>query len=674
MLNANFADPLQGRVLEPDEGLVAERKYDLLVDVGPRWNTIKSIVTGEAIFPEYALPPDRDGYVVQVVVVSQDFSPSMISAQILVPRQAGRSFPIENGQMTEKAGPVALRLQMPTFPSNSETPTITAHARLCLYYENNLLQSAIVKVGVIQNEEARLDEVNTVHVDFVLSSTFQELEERFARRSVKFTTAEDNPNHPVKLNLTLNDDGANGHRIIISHLMGSDMPFTPSTQVKCPPRGWTPYDPQAVLDSLEKARNKLQEFFFLKDDYGKPALTQDDQPILALNDQNGKSREQFKRDLFDLALLGSELYDSVFNQVIPEGDECKVAKWKRNLEIALTEPCIIQIARTGATPAQYIFPWAILYAYPMVLAEQDKWRMCDIIDEEWSEEGIRLVPRSEEEAKTRHVCPYHFKDWHAGNIICPYGFWGLKHIIEQPPSVLVKKDGEWKLRDADKYIHVGSPLNLAVGVTRDQSLNGSRIDKHLTTLANIYGVQFRPSPPAEDWNGVRTMLTSPEIVYFLCHDEYDLNQKKPFLSIGLRDDEAMHKVYPDSLDAWSRIPNGPDLDEWDKHHPLIFINGCHTADLRPGQVLNFVTSFIAMGASGVIGTEVSILLPVATEVAETLFSKLIRKTTDNMESLPRMSVGQALYEIRWDLTNKGNLLGLAYTLYGLADLQLVWGN
>ncbi len=62
-----------------------------------------------------------------------------------------------------------------------------------------------------------------------------------------------------------------------------------------------------------------------------------------------------------------------------------------------------------------------------------------------------------------------------------------------------------------------------------------------------------------------------------------------------------------------------------------------------------------------LGTEASVLLAVATEVAELMLAKLAQG----------ISVGQALYEIRWNLANKGNLLGLAYTLYGLADLHLM---
>jgi hypothetical protein len=146
VLNANFADPKTQRMLEARSGLIPGEFYDLLVDVGPRWSKVQSIVIGRADFPEDALPVDKEGYVVQVVVVSEDFSPHLVSAEIWVPRRTGRSFPYINGNRAEGSGPVALRLRAPELPGDSNATTFPVHARLCLYYENNLLQSAAVKV------------------------------------------------------------------------------------------------------------------------------------------------------------------------------------------------------------------------------------------------------------------------------------------------------------------------------------------------------------------------------------------------------------------------------------------------------------------------------------------------------------------------------------------------
>jgi hypothetical protein len=658
VLNANFAEPdqAQQRVLEPYDGLVAGQEYDLLLDVGPRWKSIKSIVTGQANFPEYALPPDQEGYIVQVVVVSEDFSPNMVSAQIWLPRQTGSSFPFENSQQAEKPGPVALHLQAPRIPPDNDTKAITAHARLCLYYENNLLQSAVVKVGVVPASGTRLDEANTINVDYVLSSTFQELEERFAKRAVKFYPADDNSGHPVTLNLTINDDGANGHRIIISHRIGNNEPYVQPQQITCPPRGWTPYKPEEAKILLENSRNRLQSFFYQRDK--KYAIVKDENqnPVLwhFENHQNGKTKVQFMRDLFLLATLGRELYIKALLGVNPEGATCGSIEWMQNLEKELTFPSVIQVS--GMNQHDYVFPWALMYSYPMDSPKISKWTPCKIF-EEWADNGMRTTQDAKD--KKLSVCPYHPRG--SKNIVCPYGFWGLKHIIEQPPSVLIQGNNKGRLRDADNKIQTNAKFGLSIGVTRDQNLKINSIDEHLEKLKKLTILNINPSQPAEDWEGVCTMLKAPEVVYFLCHGELD-DKNMTYLSIGPHDDLPNHKIYPLDLDEWA-LGYGPDIESWwKKRHPLIFINGCHTVNLKPGQILDFVSTFInGMEASGVLGTEVSVLLPVAIEVAESLFVKLGQKK----------SVGQALYEIRWDLANKGNLLGLAYTLYGLADLHIV---
>jgi hypothetical protein len=100
-------------------------------------------------------------------------------------------------------------------------------------------------------------------------------------------------------------------------------------------------------------------------------------------------------------------------------------------------------------------------------------------------------------------------------------------------------------------------------------------------------------------------------------------------------------------------------DFWIDRHPLVFINGCHTADLVPDQILNFVNTFAGFGAGAVVGTEISIRLPLAVEVAENFFRRMAAAET----------IGGATCSMRWDLANKGNLLGLAYTPYGLSSLK-----
>jgi hypothetical protein len=219
-----------------------------------------------------------------------------------------------------------------------------------------------------------------------------------------------------------------------------------------------------------------------------------------------------------------------------------------------------------------------------------------------------------------------------------------------------EKNGYKLPQDVTNQIHVGAATNLAVAVTRDTQLDQSAIAKHLHNLQGL--MPFSPPDEADDWNKVCNMLLAPEIAYFLCHGEYDATKVEPYLGIGLRDASPAHRVYPNELLAWARTP--PRKQWWDRR-PLIFINGCHTSALMPNDILSFVETFGILGASGVIGTEISIRLPVATEIGESLLRKIAKGA----------SVGEAMYQVRWEMANKGNLLGLAYTPYCLADLHTV---
>src|SRR5262249_5644909 len=68
VLNAGFADAETRQALEPRRPLIVGREYDFLVDVGPRWDKVISLVTGSAEFPEDALLSDSSGYFIDVLL------------------------------------------------------------------------------------------------------------------------------------------------------------------------------------------------------------------------------------------------------------------------------------------------------------------------------------------------------------------------------------------------------------------------------------------------------------------------------------------------------------------------------------------------------------------------------------------------------------------------------
>jgi CHAT domain-containing protein len=148
-----------------------------------------------------------------------------------------------------------------------------------------------------------------------------------------------------------------------------------------------------------------------------------------------------------------------------------------------------------------------------------------------------------------------------------------------------------------------------------------------------------------------------ELVYFYCHGKTEQlpgsNATTTYLEIG--DDD---RITPEDIIAW-KVSDWP-ADHWRNTSPLVFINGCHTADLTPEALVNFVDTFALADASGVIGTEITLHQRVANEAA-LIFYQHFRNNT----------AAEAIRQMRAEFLAKGNMLGLAYTLYASGDLRLV---
>jgi hypothetical protein len=130
---------------------------------------------------------------------------------------------------------------------------------------------------------------------------------------------------------------------------------------------------------------------------------------------------------------------------------------------------------------------------------------------------------------------------------------------------------------------------------------------------------------------------------------YD-DEKESYLEIGKGE-----RIYPRFLITWAIEQGSPALSRF----PLVVINGCHTTALSAEELVNFVQSFASLGASAIVGTEVAVPVDFATGFALTF----LRKTAST-------SIGEAIYQTRWEYALRGNLAGLAYTPYGLADVGL----
>ena len=139
-------------------------------------------------------------------------------------------------------------------------------------------------------------------------------------------------------------------------------------------------------------------------------------------------------------------------------------------------------------------------------------------------------------------------------------------------------------------------------------------------------------------------------MYFYCHGRRKAtaaySEVTPLLEIGHE-----HFVATGDIAAWASAEGGWSEDHWTATQPIVFINGCHTVEASPAQPADFVAAFMGVGASGVIGTEVMLDPPIASEAAENFLRALLAGSSTIS------TVGDALREMRWQLLAKGNVMG-----------------
>jgi len=301
----------------------------------------------------------------------------------------------------------------------------------------------------------------------------------------------------------------------------------------------------------------------------------------------------------------------------------------------------IQIGHSRNDSDNHLFyPWSMLYDIDLDSNKPEDLVPCQLLND-WE-------PRTPLRESGTNDCP--FKETHKINTVCPFGFWGFKHIIEQPPSV--GKGHSLQTLQTEISMSSDRKLEMVMGYHNKLAWQ-DHLDKLKRNLNNVE--ILTESSKASLLN----TLAQPELefIYLFCHGRREKLQGKnlwmPYLEIG--NDE---RITTGMLNLWrDKLPD----NHWNLTKPLVFINGCHTAELTPDALANFVDTFIDANASGVVGTEVTIADTLASEIAELFFSYLLKKNA---------TVGDAIRSIRFEFLSKGSVMGLAYTPYCSADLHL----
>ncbi|MFJ9740657.1 CHAT domain-containing protein [Streptomyces sp. NPDC101166] len=360
--------------------------------------------------------------------------------------------------------------------------------------------------------------------------------------------------------------------------------------------------------ALEQARTALMAVH---------AGVKDGERVNLLTSDNRKSREAFLTDLENLAGIGWDL----FVLLAPRSAQ------RQALRGVLGGAAQLQICRQEGM--DLAFPWALVYDIPVVRGAT--WKPC--------RQGLEPdLP-----ADTRE-CPG--ADGHQLNTLCPYGFWGYRHVIEQPPSR--RSEGQHLALVAGRG--EGAP---AMTVARSTALDAGETERHVARLHSRFGGRLTDHTAKAAL--IDALVEAPDCVYFYCHGRTPENGREApghtVLEIGEKDRIPSQDLAAITDARWA---------SWHDRSPLVFLNGCHTVDSGPATWLSYADAFTDLHASGVVGTEISVAQTLASEVAELFWQAL----------LEGRSVGSALHSARTALLGKGNLLGLAYTAYCSSSLTL----
>lgn len=460
--------------------------------------------------------------------------------------------------------------------------------RVGIYHQNNLLQSVLIRVRVGGAERGR---AVSAEVEFALSATLTDTE-RLPERSLNILT-------------NAGDDG--GHTLVIVR----DGPGPPVSQQ-------FDFSDEEMGDPVDDARNAL---FQIAADASKTP------PKYRFDQKNATDLARLEQDLVLLAGLGFELYA----RIVTARDQ----KFEKDLAAALGPAgARIQISQTGS--AEYVFPWTLVYDHEYLSGRQ---QLCPDFKADWRNGQPMIWAQQSCLAKgCRHRAdPF---------VVCPSGFWGFKHHIEQPLSVAAASKDKGA-RDTVLEMN-GGPAGIAMKALMAVSRELSQVGTHERELENVKAFDFEiKDTKAEVWTGMQNAAASAlHLIYFYCHG--GRKGGRVWLGVGKGESE---RISPAEL---LRI-------DWSGLNPLVFINGCHTVDLTADDVLHFNRMFARSRAAGLIGTEISVPEELARDFACGFLAAFATGRR----------VGEVMRERRLALLEKGNLLGLAYTPYCSADLHVV---
>jgi hypothetical protein len=188
----------------------------------------------------------------------------------------------------------------------------------------------------------------------------------------------------------------------------------------------------------------------------------------------------------------------------------------------------------------------------------------------------------------------------------------------------------------------GGKINFMMGISQellDAAVHKSEID----SLGNL-NLDFLDTKQSI---GLGLQRKDLHLIYFYCHG----GRKGSEVWLGLGKKNEL--IIPSDLIAW-RV-------RWPQEHPLVFINGCHTTDVTPDDFVSLNNILARSQAAGIIGTEITIPEILARHFATGFYDHFLNGN----------NLGVSIRRQRLAMLQNYNLLGLAYTPYCSAELEII---
>jgi len=230
-------------------------------------------------------------------------------------------------------------------------------------------------------------------------------------------------------------------------------------------------------------------------------------------------------------------------------------------------------------------------------------------------------------------------------VACPLRFWGFRHVLEMPPQQV---EDEKDAHEERSKIKPQGALRLAAGLNATLALWNDHW-KELSGVTTWIKPEFESDKILE-----LLQANEPDLIYFYCHargGQVDPDRTyPPYLEFQAAGGSA-GQIRPQDFGGYPPWSQGP----------LVFLNACGTLGYSPDALSPFLKALVdGRRASGVLGTEVPVAEALAGDFAREFLSRFFGGT----------SAGRALLEARRVLLTKNNPLGLVYTLFAPADLNI----